>query len=129
MKIEKKNDDGSLELNKDGHLLLLDKSTVDCLTAIPFFAGQEVFKRTGTVILVVSIIVWTLSYFPRGNINDSIFVRIGIGLEPFSKLMGLSWQPMVALLTSFVAKENTIASLGVLLGGQNVGLSQALRKY
>jgi len=84
-------------------------------------------KRTGTVILVVSIIIWILSYFPGGSIEESVLGRIGIWLEPFSKLMGLSWQPMVALLTSFVAKENTIATLGVLLGGGNAGLSQALR--
>jgi len=84
-------------------------------------------KRTGTVILVVSIIIWILSYFPGGSIEESVLGHIGIWLEPFSKLMGLSWQPMVALLTSFVAKENTIATLGVLLGGQNAGLSQALR--
>ena len=85
-------------------------------------------KRTGTVILGVSIIIWILSYFPGGNIEGSVLGHFGIWLEPFSKLMGLSWQPMVALLTSFVAKENTIATLGVLLGGQGAGLSQALRE-
>jgi ferrous iron transport protein B len=41
--------------------------------------------------------------------------------------MGLKWQFLVALLTSFVAKENTIATLGVLLGAQKTGLSEALR--
>jgi len=35
-------------------------------------------------------------------------------LSPLGKLMGLGWRMMVALLTSFVAKENTIATLGVL---------------
>jgi len=32
--------------------------------------------------------------------------------------MGLGWQMMVALLTSFVAKENTIAALGILYGAE-----------
>ncbi len=84
-------------------------------------------KRAGTIILVVSIIIWVLSYFPSGSIEGSILGHIGRGLEPLGKLMGLNWQLMVALLTSFVAKENTIATLGVLLGRENVGLSQALR--
>ena len=84
-------------------------------------------KRAGTIILVVSIIIWVLSYFPSGNIEGSILGHIGRGLEPVSKLMGLNWQLMVALLTSFVAKENTIATLGVLLGREKAGLSQALR--
>jgi len=85
-------------------------------------------KRAGTVILVVSIIIWVLSYFPGGNIEGSILGRIGKSLEPVGKLMGLDWQLLVALLTSFVAKENTIATLGVLLGGEGVGLSEALRE-
>jgi ferrous iron transport protein B len=85
-------------------------------------------KRTGTVILVVSIIIWLLSYFPGGNIEGSVLGHIGRSLEPFGKLMGLNWQLLVALLTSFVAKENTIATLGVLLGGETVGLSEALRE-
>jgi len=84
-------------------------------------------KRAGTIILVVSIIIWVLSYFPSGNIEGSILGHIGRGIEPLGKLMGLNWQLMVALLTSFVAKENTIATLGVLLGRESVGLTQALR--
>jgi ferrous iron transport protein B len=84
-------------------------------------------KRAGTIILVVSIIIWVLSYFPSGSIEGSVLGHIGRGLEPVGRLMGLNWQLMVALLTSFVAKENTIATLGVLLGRENAGLSQALR--
>jgi ferrous iron transport protein B len=84
-------------------------------------------KRTGTVILIASCIVWVLSYFPNGRIGDSILGRIGIGLEPFSKLMGLNWQLMVALFSSFIAKENTIATLGVLLGNENTSFSQSLQ--
>jgi ferrous iron transport protein B len=84
-------------------------------------------KRAGTIILVVSIIIWVLSYFPSGNIEGSVLGHIGRGLQPVGRLMGLNWQLMVALLTSFVAKENTIATLGVLLGRESAGLTQALR--
>jgi ferrous iron transport protein B len=34
--------------------------------------------------------------------------------------MGLDWRLIVALLTSFIAKENTIASLGVLFGSASL---------
>ena len=85
-------------------------------------------KRAGTVILAVSIVIWLLSYFPGGSIDKSFLGDIGRWLLPVGKLMGLSWQLMVALLTSFMAKENTIATLGVLLGQQKAGLSQALKE-
>lgn len=85
-------------------------------------------RRAGTVIFAVSIIVWLLSYFPRGGIEESFLADIGRWLEPLGKLMGLNWQVMVALLTSFVAKENTIATLGVLTGQEKAGLSEALRQ-
>ena len=74
-------------------------------------------KRAGTIILVVSLVVWLLSVIPNGNINDSILSQFGKIIEPVGRLMGLNWQMMVALLSSFIAKENTIATLGVLLGG------------
>jgi ferrous iron transport protein B len=85
-------------------------------------------KRAGTVILIVSVVVWLLSYFPGGSIEESFLADIGRGLEPLGRLMGLNWQAMVALMTSFVAKENTIATLGVLLGRENAGLTDALRQ-
>lgn len=41
--------------------------------------------------------------------------------------MGLGWRMMVALLTSFVAKENTIATLGILYGtSEGAGMAEAL---
>lgn len=70
----------------------------------------------GTAILAVSLVVWALSSFPGDNIEDSILGMIGRGLEPVGGLVGLDWQMIVALMTSFVAKENTIATLGVVLG-------------
>ena len=84
-------------------------------------------KRAGTIILIVSLIIWALSIAPHGDINTSFLSQIGKFLEPVGRLMGLNWQMMVALLSSFIAKENTIASLGTLLGGQGVGLTQQLK--
>ena len=70
----------------------------------------------GTVILAMSVAVWALSNFPSNEIGDSSLGYIGRGLEPIGGVMGLDWRMMVALLTSFVAKEQTIATLGVILG-------------
>ena len=70
----------------------------------------------GTVILAMSVVVWLLSTFPSDNVEDSALGAIGRVLEPLGGLLGLDWQMMTALLSSFVAKENTIATLGVILG-------------
>jgi ferrous iron transport protein B len=84
-------------------------------------------KRAGTVILVVSVILWALSALPTGEIETSFLAGMGRVLEPLGSLMGLSWEMMVALFTSFIAKENAIASLGVLYGaGGEAGLAQIL---
>jgi len=49
-------------------------------------------------------------------VTQSYIAYIGRALEPLGSLMGLSWPMLVALLSSFIAKENTIATLGILFG-------------
>jgi ferrous iron transport protein B len=85
-------------------------------------------QKAGSIILVVSVVVWALSYLPQGQIETSYLATVGRLLAPLGALMGLGWQMIVALLTSFVAKENTIATLGVLYssGQQGAGLAAAL---
>jgi len=83
-------------------------------------------KKAGTIILLVSVAVWALSMLPGGGIERSYLAAIGKGLAPLGRLMGLDWRMMVALLASFVAKENSIATLGVLYGEE--GLSEALAR-
>jgi ferrous iron transport protein B len=77
-------------------------------------------KKAGTLILAVSVVVWALSVLPGGEIETSFLARIGQWLEPVGRLMGFDWRLMVALLTSFIAKENTIATLGVLFGSTSL---------
>ncbi len=78
-------------------------------------------KKAGSIIVVVSIVVWALSVLPGGEIESSYLAALGRLLVPLGGLMGLGWQMMVALLTSFVAKENTIATLGVLYSAGEEG--------
>ena len=82
--------------------------------------------RAGTVILLVSVVVWALATLPGGEIEGSYLAELGRFLAPLGALMGLDWRMMVALLTSFVAKENTIATLAILTGSQEETLAAAL---
>jgi ferrous iron transport protein B len=96
--------------------------------------GRQVWRRTlsfvrkaGTLILVVSVVVWVLATLPGGEVETSYLARLGRWLEPVGRVMGLDWRLMVAVLTSFVAKENAIATLGVLFGaGEGSGLADTL---
>jgi len=77
-------------------------------------------KKAGTTILVATLFVWALSYFPTGKVMTSYLSMVGKFLAPIGGWMGMPWPFFVALLTSFVAKENTVATLGVLYGNLNV---------
>lgn len=83
-------------------------------------------KKAGTVILTVSVVIWILSYFPGGNTEGSVLAWFGRLLEPVGQPMGLDWKMLTALITSFVAKENAIATLGVLYGVGEEGLLKVL---
>jgi ferrous iron transport protein B len=78
-------------------------------------------RRAGTIILAVSILVWALGALPTGEIGSSYLAGLGRLLAPLGRLMGLGWEMMVALLTSFVAKENAIATLGILYSAGEEG--------
>jgi ferrous iron transport protein B len=73
-------------------------------------------QKAGTTILLISAAIWTLSYLPGHGLENSYLAQFGKFLEPAGRLMGLDWRLMVALLTTFPAKENAIATLGVLFG-------------
>jgi ferrous iron transport protein B len=76
--------------------------------------------------VVVSAIIWMLSYIPNGEMETSLLATIGRSLEPLGQWMGLGdWRLIVALLTSFVAKENTIATLGILFGTNGTAMGLA----
>ncbi len=83
-------------------------------------------KKAGTVILLVSIVIWVLSNVPGGTIETSILGYVGKAIEPVGRPLGLTWQQMVALVSSLLAKENSIATLGVLYGVGREGLQVVL---
>jgi ferrous iron transport protein B len=83
-------------------------------------------RKAGTVILAVSVVIWALSALPGGDVEGSYLAQLGRWLEPVGRLGGMDWRLTVALLSSFVAKENTIATLGVLYRAGEEGLASLL---
>jgi ferrous iron transport protein B len=84
-------------------------------------------RKAGTLIVIVSAVVWVLSNYPGGAPSHSVLGTIGRALAPFFSLMGLGdWRLIVALLSSFVAKENSVATLGVLFGGGGTAAAGAV---
>lgn len=83
-------------------------------------------KKAGTVILLFSIFLWIISNVPAGSIEDSLLGKIGILLEPVGRPLGLDWRMVVALLSSVVAKENSVATLGILYDVGDQGLMTVL---
>ena len=83
-------------------------------------------RKAGTVILGVSLLVWLLSYFPNGVVEESWLSSLGRVLQPLGVPLGLDWKMITALLTGLVAKENVVATLGVLYSVGREGLAQTL---
>ena len=85
-------------------------------------------KRAATIIVLASMIIWLLVNYPGEHVNDSYLAMFGRLLEPVGSLMGLDWRLIVATLSAFVAKENSIAALGIIFGeeGQALGATLAM---
>ena len=74
----------------------------------------EFLKKAGGIIVGASIVIWLCSVLPEGNLESSYLAMLGKSLVPLGSWMGLDWHMIVALLSSIVAKENTIVTLGIL---------------
>lgn len=92
----------------------------------------ELFARsTSGFIFAALILVWTASYFPDGTIEHSYLFQFGKFLEPVGSLLGFDWRFVVALLSSFVAKETTAGTLAVLFSvdaGNQQAILEAVRQ-
>jgi len=96
------------------------------LQALGFFLWWRLvafLRKAGTVIVLVSVLVWLLSSLPRGGgLEHTVLGRMGKAFEPATRLVGLDWRMGVALLTGVTAKENSVATLGIIYhsGGQKL---------
>lgn len=80
---------------------------------------KQYLKKMGGLILVASIIVWFLSYFPNGTDNNGVekqsyMYQIGKVCEPVMEPLGMDWKASVAVLSGVPAKEIVVSTLGVL---------------
>jgi ferrous iron transport protein B len=78
-------------------------------------------KKAGTIILAVSFVLWVLSILPvhNGNFSDlagSVIGKIGHFVEPVLKPLGFNWKIGIGLLSSIIAREVIVGTLGTLYG-------------
>ena len=79
--------------------------------------GIDIFLRALKVISAVSIVFWLLSYSASGDVESTIIYKIGIFIEPFTKIFGLSWQTFMAFIASAISKEAVLGVLNALYAG------------
>ena len=86
--------------------------------------GKQYLKKMGTTILVASIAVWALSYFPHHEemseemqMETSYIGQIGKFVEPVIRSCGLQWKEGVALIAGVGAKEIVASTMAVLYHG------------
>jgi len=106
--------------------------------------AAQYIKKMGTVILVASILIWFLGYFPQSkqyNLThseenrieqqeNSYIGQIGKFVEPVLSPLGYDWKIGVSLLSGLAAKEVVVSTLGVLYVGKDtdgVALSSRLK--
>lgn len=97
--------------------------------------GKQYLKKMGGIILVASLIVWALGYFPHNkNLNNreqkeqSYIGLIGKTIEPVFKAQGFNWKLDVSLVAGIGAKEIVASTMGVLYSNDNEASSDA-EKY
>jgi len=74
--------------------------------------------KAGPIILGVTVAIWVLGYFPNGgeDLGRSWLGQLGQVIEPVFAPLGLDWRYGVAILTSFLAREVFVGTLGVMFG-------------
>jgi len=78
-------------------------------------------RRAGTVILLVTVVLWIMAHVPYSNgkppdIADSVAGTIGRTIEPVIKPLGFNWKIGIGLLTSLAARETIVSTLGSIYG-------------
>ena len=88
--------------------------------------GKEYLKKMGGIILVASVIVWALEYFPHNEAlsqqeqqEQSYIGRMGKTIEPIFTPQGFNWKLDVSLLAGVGAKEIVASTIGVLYSGDD----------
>ena len=83
--------------------------------------GKAFLYRAGTVIMLVSLLLWAATNFPMHHgqppaVQDSVVATVGHAIEPVIRPLGFDWKIGVGLITSMAAREVIISTLGTLHG-------------
>ncbi len=110
--------------------------TVQSLALRLYDRGKLFVKKAGTIILGVTFLVWLLSVLPMhgaqfSELTSSVIGRLGHLIEPVIRPLGFNWKIGIGLLSSIVAREVIVGTLGTLYGvdpaTHSLGLQAALR--
>jgi ferrous iron transport protein B len=96
----------------------------------------QYLRNIAGMILVASIVVWALGYFPRHEgekrsveqYEQSYIGRVGRFCEPAFEPLGLDWKSSVSLLSGIAAKELMVSTFGVLYSSDSEGDSAQLKQ-
>ena len=100
--------------------------------------GAQYLKKMGGIIMLASIIIWFLGYYPRHDAHESVaeqqensyIGQIGKAIEPVIKPLGFDWKLGIGLISGVGAKELVVSTLGVLYTNEgdveNVNLSDRI---
>ena len=97
--------------------------------------GRQYLQKMSGIILVCSMAIWFLSYFPNHDAYDNVkqqqensFIGyIGKAIEPVLKPLGFDWRMGVGIVSGIGAKELVVSSLGVMYADDEpVGAAVAL---
>lgn len=110
--------------------------TIGSLSLRLYDRGKLFLKKAGTVILAVTFLVWVMSVLPIhggqfSSLSASVIGRLGHWIEPVIRPLGFNWKIGIGLLSSIVAREVIVGTLGTLYGmdpaTHALGLQTALR--
>ena len=88
--------------------------------------GKQYLHKMAGIILVCSIIIWFLGYFPNHNKygtvaeqqENSFIGYIGKGIEPVLEPLGYDWRMGVSIISGIGAKELVVSTLGVMYSAE-----------
>ena len=84
--------------------------------------GRQYLQKMSGIILICSMAIWFLGYFPNHNAYDSVkeqqehsFIGyIGKAMEPVLEPLGFDWRMGVGIVSGVGAKELVVSTLGVM---------------
>ncbi|MBQ2111793.1 MAG: ferrous iron transport protein B [Bacteroidales bacterium] len=88
--------------------------------------GRQYLQKMSGIILICSMVIWFLGYFPNHDAYDSVqeqqehsFIGyIGKSMEPVLEPLGFDWRMGVGIVAGVGAKELVVSTLGVMYAGE-----------